>query len=340
MSFKLSIVSNAGLLSVLCLSLSLPGCAGQPPAATGAAPRAMGYSGMTRLDPKTYLVVHDFKRAGPRLGLLRVTGKGAPQYEPLDTADWPSPHNRATDLEALCALPDGGFLAAESSPSAARAARIFHFELSGKSPRLRQTVPMPRGAPHPNNVEAMACASRRDGRVLLLLGERGGSTQYPQGVLYWGYFDPAAGTLFWPPSGRAGAAIHPPSLWPNVRERRAIADFYLDAKGALWAVASVDGGNDGPFRSIVYQAATVHPNNEPPVDINPKPCARWIFDGLKVEALAAPSSAITGSVLSFATDDEHYGGLWRPLYDSPVDCDGKLGAARYFPQRVVRSASG
>ncbi|MGC1952373.1 MAG: hypothetical protein WA970_07355, partial [Gammaproteobacteria bacterium] len=69
------------------------------------------------------------------------------------------------------------------------------------------------------------------------------------------------------------------------------------------------------------------PHHEPPVDINPKPCARGIVDGLKVEALAAPSPAITGSVLSIATDDEPYGGLWRPLYDSPVDCDGKLGAA-------------
>jgi|GEM_PF-4849979 len=46
----------------------------------------------------------------------------------------------------------------------------------------------------------------------------------------------------------------------------------------------------------------------------------WRLDGLKVEVLAGPA-AIPGSVLSIATDDEHYGGVWRPLYRALTEGD-------------------
>ncbi|HRZ07570.1 MAG TPA: hypothetical protein P5102_15770 [Candidatus Competibacteraceae bacterium] len=106
---------------------------------------------------------------------------------------------------------------------------------------------------------------------MLLLGERGGSASYPQGRLYWGVFDPAVGTLFWPPAGQAGVAVNPPGPWLNPREKRVIADLYLDANGVLWAVASEDGGDQGPFRSVVYRATTVRLDRDPPVAIHPKP---------------------------------------------------------------------
>lgn len=312
---------RAWLLLALCLSLSA-GCAVQR-STVAVAPAVAGYSGMTRLDPETYLVAHDVKSIGPRLGLLRVVGKGPPQYRPLDSADWPAADNRAADLEALCALPDGGLLAVESGSAAGREGRIFYFELSGDNVRLRRTLPLPTGGAGPNNFEGLACAPRRDGKALLLLGERGGSTPYPQGLLYWGVFDPATVTLSWSPSGRVGAAVNPPGLWLNARERRAIADLYLDGQGQLWAVATEDSGDDGPFRSIIYRAATVRPDNDPPVLINPAPRAAWIVDGLKVEALAGPAAAIAGSVLSVGADDENYGGVWRPLPRSLTDCDCK-----------------
>ena len=318
---------GVGWLPALALSLLAQGCAAPapPPQAATLAPPVIGYSGMTPLDATTYLVVHDFKSAGPRLGLLRVAGPGSPRYEPLDAGDWPSPDRRATDLEAVCALPGGGFLAAESGPSAGRAGRMFHFELRDHAPQWRRTLSLPAGVPHPHNFEGLACAPRRDGTVLLLLGERGGSASYPQGRLYWGVFDPAAGTVFWPPAGQVGVAVNPPGRWLNPREKRAIADLYLAADGALWAVASEDGGDQGPFRSVIYRAATVRPERDPPVAIAPKPRTAWRLDGLKVEALAGPA-AIPGSVLSVATDDEQYGGIWRPLYRALPEGDREQAA--------------
>ena len=56
-----------------------------------------------------------------------------------------------------------------------------------------------------------------------------------------------------------------------------------------------------------------HITNDPgsPVEIVPAPRVVWRVDGLKVEALAA--SIIANTSLCFATDDEHYGAVWRPL---------------------------
>lgn len=71
---------GGGWLPALALSLLAQGCAAPsspPPTATLASP-VIGYSGMTPLDATTYLVVHDFKNAGPRLGLLRVAGPSCP----------------------------------------------------------------------------------------------------------------------------------------------------------------------------------------------------------------------------------------------------------------------
>jgi len=160
--------------------------------------------------------------------------------------------------------------------------------------------------------------------VLLLLGERGGSASYPRPAVL-GVFDPAAGTVFWPPAGQVGVVVNPPGRWLNPREKRAIADLYLAADGALWAVASEDGGDQGPFRSVIYRAATVRPERDPPVAIAPKPAPPWRLDGLKVEALAGPA-AIPGSVLSVATDDEQYGGIWRPLYRALPEGDREQAA--------------
>ncbi len=200
--------------------------------------------------------------------------------------------------------------------------------LAGKNVQLRRTLPLPTvsaltGAPRQNKFEGMACAARRDGKILLVLGEAGGSSLHPKGLLYWGLFDPTAGTLLWPALGQVGTPVNPPGLWVNAREKRAIADLYLNDKGDLWAAASEDGGKEGPFRSIIYRVATVQANSDTPIQVNPNPRAAWIVDGFKVEAVAGPPVAIAGSVLSFATDDEHYGGVWRPLYRSLTDCDCK-----------------
>ena len=90
--------------------------------------------------------------------------------------------------------------------------------------------------------------------------------------------------------------------------------MYIDPAGTLWAVASTDEGDNGPFRSVIYRVGQVTTGVTPPVNLAPSLVPDWIVDGLKVEALAAPAAAVPASVLSVGTDDENYGGVWRPLF--------------------------
>jgi hypothetical protein len=70
-------------------------------------------------------------------------------------------------------------------------------------------------------------------------------------------------------------------------------------------------GDSGPFRSVIYRVGKFDPSVSYPVQYEMNQDMVWYLDGLKVEALGPP--VVAGSVLTFATDDENYGGLWRPL---------------------------
>ena len=75
-----------------------------------------------------------------------------------------------------------------------------------------------------------------------------------------------------------------------------------------------DAGDEGPFRSIIYRAATVQADAVNPIQLSKTQRPSWMMDGLKVEALAGPPDGVSGAFLSFATEDEQLGGVWRPLY--------------------------
>ena len=94
---------------------------------------------------------------------------------------------------------------------------------------------------------------------------------------------------------------------------RSCTDLYLDPGGAIWVAAVEDSSDAGPFRSIIYRYG--HLNSESwGRDDYFMPSGymeSWVIEGVKIEALAAP--CIPGSAMSYATDDENYGGVWRPL---------------------------
>jgi hypothetical protein len=101
---------------------------------------------------------------------------------------------------------------------------------------------------------------------------------------------------------------------------RAVSDLYLDAAGNLWTASAFDPDADsGPFVSAVWAAAFVNADDETPVTDAGLATDSWLLEGLKIEALSSPCTP--GGVLSFATDDEGYGGIWRPL-GAPTDFQG------------------
>lgn len=307
-----------GVLPVVLLCAA---CAsrGPVPAPPASAP-GVGYSGMARLGDGGFLVVHDTKapRDGARLGLVRVAPGAAPAYTPLSVGDWRDGDGRSSDLESVCALEgrDGEALAAESGRFEGRFGRLFHVRVGGASVEVLRVYRLPPEDPAveaPDNFEGLACARLAVDRYLVILGERGGSGGR-SGALRWGFLQVATGELTWAEESLPVAA---PGPFGDASGHRDISALYLAADGLLWAAASEDAGDDGPFRSVIYAAARLVEGASPPLQLTGSKRSAWTVDGLKVEGLAAPATTIRASVASLASEDENLGGVWRPLF-APV----------------------
>ena len=309
------------ILALLTLLL-LGSCATarSPQPARPAPTQPVGYSGMALIEPNRYLVVHDAKvyEDRPRLGILSITALG-PLYAPLTIADWMDPDGRSNDLESACALANrsGEFLVAESGYWERKYGRLFHVRVSGQTGSVMRAYKLPLLADNDetktgDNFEGLACTRQADGRYLLLLGERGGSDLYPAGRLRWGWLDLPATSVEWAEMGKASIEVTAPGRWAMTK--RDIADLYLDPEGTLWATATADESDNGPFRSVVFRIGRFTTGLATPVTLAVPLVADWTIDAMKVEALAAPATAVPGSVLSIGTDDENFGGVWRALF--------------------------
>lgn len=276
-----------------------------------------GISGMAQLAEKEhFVVVHDTKsdRIFPRMGVIS-TGSFGLAYQPL-AVEWMPSSEPSNDLESICNLPGRAneFLAAESGSDENKPLRMFHVALSRDGVRwtslFKGIVEFPKSALHtPDNIEGLVCLPADKNKVMIIFGERGGSAKNPKGKLIWGLLDVGAHVLA--VSGKADFST-PASDWRDPATKRDIADMFVDETGTLWIVSTQDRGDDGPFQSIIYRAGRVTKDRNRPVDLDLPPRAIWRFDGIKVEAMAGP--VIEDSVLSIGTDDENYGGIWRPLF--------------------------
>ncbi|MDN5370741.1 MAG: hypothetical protein PWP74_2049 [Shewanella sp.] len=281
----------------------------------------LGFSGMAQMDANSYLVVQDKKvdEPGSRLGVLQVKPDGVLNYTPLTISDWKDQDGQSSDLESVCHLPGqtNEYLLAESGYWDGKFGRIFQVAVSGDVAIVKQVYHVPKIVAggkgiHGDNFEGMACIAQGDS-VLVVLGERGGNKRYKRGYLRLGVLDTAAGQLSWQQYADHPVEITAPKTDAN--KKRTISDLYLDKQGVIWAVATEDGGDQGPFRSVIYQAATVSgPAEQLKVTAVRYSKAQWIVDGFKVESLAGPAANVPNSYMSIGTEDENYGGSWRPLF--------------------------
>ena len=93
---------------------------------------------------------------------------------------------------------------------------------------------------------------------------------------------------------------------------RTCADLFLDTQNRVWSVCAHDPGDDGPFRTGVYLAGSLADGR---IRFTRPDALAYSLDGLKVEALGP--CGVKDSPLCIATDDESYGGAWRPLPQKP-----------------------
>lgn len=146
-------------------------------------------------------------------------------------------------------------------------------------------------------------------RPVIVLATRGGDYPYEVGRVYWGYVDFETGEFALSGEGASGRAIS--DLVGSSPFLRGCSDMYIDRRGCLWLASCEDLGDNGPFRSRVVRYGSLDLTSSFWDGPSSFPSISWTINGLKVEALGAP--VVAGCVLSFATDDEDYGGIWRPL---------------------------
>ncbi|QSX34419.1 hypothetical protein JYB87_03975 [Shewanella avicenniae] len=279
----------------------------------------LGFSGMTQMQADRYLVVQDKKvfQAGERLGIFQLNSAGEQQYTPIVINDWRDSDGQSSDLESVCKLPgtQAQYLLAESGYWDGKFGRIFRVQLQDNHAEVLQVYHLPKLIPSGehtkgDNFEGMLCTQVGDD-TLVIIGERGGSKAYRHGVLRVGVLQ--ADNIDWQRYAEQSYQVKVPKAWRPAKYR-SISDLYLDEQGIIWAAATQDGGDNGPFRSLVYAAAKLAQTSHSALFTEPKKQPQWQIEGLKVEALAAPNPHIAHSIMSIGSEDEHYGGVWRPLF--------------------------
>jgi len=282
-----------------------------------------GYSGMAQVDESSYIVVHDYKshQKGPRFGLVKFEKDKNYIYRTLPISNLNKNTAPPGDLESISSIPKSNqeFLAAESGYWNKTNGRIFHIQIENNRVKIIKILNLPFTADNNkqeegDNFEGLACASLDDTRVLLILGERGGSPRYPRGILRWGTYNLFDQKLTWDNKENTTLTIRSPR--DRAHFKRDTSDLFIDDEKNLWAVATGDAGNNGPFRSVIYKIGTIDISQRVPVKINQRPKEEWIIDGFKIETIARPPKFIPGSSIMIGTEDENYGGVIRPLLKS------------------------
>lgn len=281
-----------------------------------------GSSGMEKLGDQSYLVVYDVKnfKDGTRLSMIKLTEK-AIKVEPVTIANW-GEEGQSSDLESICKISGktNEFLIAESGNWKGKLGRIFHIQVdtTNLSAKVIGITKLPfNGINNLTSVgdqyEAIACLPYSESERILLLAERGGSTVNPNGIIRWGIYNLSTHQLTFGEAGRQGITVNAPGNWTDKKGKRAITDLHIDSEGGIWASASEDISDVGPFYSVIYKIGEVNTaNKEQPFTIYSN-FSKWeAVPGFKIEALSGPSKNIN-CTHSFGTEDEIYGGVWRAI---------------------------
>lgn len=281
-----------------------------------------GSSGMEQIDSQTYIVVYDLKNFQPglRLGLVKVTEEEL-SVSGIKIENWDA-EGISSDLESICRVPetDDEYFISESGNWQGNLGRIFHIKVdtSTLTAKVLGSVKIP--MLHKNDIgltgdqyEAMLSLPYDENKRIVILGERGGSVVNPQGVIRWGIFNILEHTFTMEGEGLKGIKVDVPGEWNNIKIKRSITDFHVDSKNKLWASASEDQGDSGPFYSVIYQLGSINvENKEKPFTLNQTISILEEVPGFKIEALSGSCKGIQSSH-TFGTEDEIYGGVWRPI---------------------------
>ncbi|HMB64046.1 MAG TPA: hypothetical protein VKN36_13285 [Eudoraea sp.] len=281
-----------------------------------------GSSGMEKLGDQSYLVVYDIKnyKTGTRMAMIKIANE-AIEVSPINISGW-GEEGKSNDLESICKIPGkiNEYFIAESGNWKRDIGRIFHVQVdtTNLSAKILGITKLP--YKNINNVElvgdqyeSMLCLPYMESERILILGERGGSEVNPRGIIRWGIYNLNTHQLKFSESGMQGIPLNAPGNWTDIKGKRDITDLHIDSEGGIWASSTEDTSEVGPFYSTIYKIGQVDSSNkERPFNIYSN-FPKWeAVSGFKIEALSGPSNNIN-CTHSFGTEDEMYGGVWRPI---------------------------
>ena len=194
--------------------------------------RQFSISGMAKFE-KGFLVVHDNKKKKQaRISYLDKSFK-------LRKLVWPEP-KLPYDLEALHKMPNysNKFIAMESTGKA----YIFLIDPFDFRIELLQTLTLP-GITNKMNLEGLAVYNSAQGQIFIY-GDRGSDKR--SSTLITAFYEPDNHKIY-----EVNKFVIDLPVPKN--DKRNIADLTIDNNGAVWTSATSDPGNDGPFKTAIYQ---------------------------------------------------------------------------------------
>ncbi len=324
--------SRTRWLGLLLACFAVGGCSGAPAqeaAGPQTAPAAEafsterfflpGISGMALVDERTYLFVHDCRNGEEaRAGLWRLDRR-PPLYQPVPILDEELADGRLADLESIAAVPGRPreFLLLESGAAGKQQQRrvLAHVELTAAEPHELKLLGWENiwaSTSELSNCESLVCWRHEDQLMILIADRSAAAPERKHCRAVCGrvelkddgglHFETSVAKL-----ANALTSIESPA--PPAKSWRGCTDLYLDEHMELWGVSAEDRGDAGPFRSIIFRVGVLKPATGQILSEGPR--AVYECAGLKVEALGKGS--IGGAEMCYGTDDERYGGVWRPL---------------------------
>ena len=210
---------------------------------------------------------------------------------------WPEP-KLPYDLEALHKMPGfkNKFIAMESTGKA----YIFYIDPFNFRIEIVQTFTLP-GISNKMNLEGLAIYNSAQGQIFLY-GDRGSNKR--SSTLIVALYDPSNHNIY-------EVSKFEVELPVPAKSKRNIADLTIDKNGGVWTAATSDPGNNGPFKTAIYQIGQM--NNTGTFDFNHPSLLKplMIIENQKVEAMIFDKGD-----LILMTDNENFGATFLRINET------------------------
>ena len=220
--------------------MSSRGIRGFAPASAARGPELPDISGLAAHSPGRSIAVKDTKMEDDSKRVVLLDNRTG-QVDELDI-DW-SKTGRARDLEAIApGANQGDYLAVEGSSFGDFRARLFELKVGSSDGQAVKSHVLPYFG---QEVEGLHRHQNPDGSQTVVFGGRG--DENGKSKLFWGTLSGQG--LSFTDEGLEGRDVQSPILGPG---QRSISELSMHSNGELWAAATIDEGDTGPFQSQLY----------------------------------------------------------------------------------------